>query len=353
MTSRGTRPTEILVDLGAYRDNLALVQKIVAPAIVMAVVKADAYGHGLVPIAKTAVSCEVQWLGTLDTGTALQLREAGIGAGVSVFAWHLAPNEDYRAIIDASIDLGISTVDQLEHIASARAGRAARLHLKIDTGLHRNGALAADWPELVARAIELERAGLVEIYGVWTHISEASYEEDSAAIRRFKHAIVVAEALGARFTVRHLAASAAGFAREDCRFDLVRFGAFGYGISPGDGVTPSELGLTPVMSLTTTAVTASDSAVVIPVGYGDGLSSRISGRVQLLVDGILRVVDSVEIDRMTVTGTAVRPGAEVVLFGSGAMGEWTLQQWADSTGTIAEEIVTRLGKEIPRRYVGP
>jgi len=343
--------SELVVNLGAYRRNLALLATRIAPAEMMAVVKADAYGHGLVPIAQTAVDAGVSWLGALDTTTALELRAAGIGPTTAVFAWHLAPDEDYRAVIDSAIDLGVSTLDQLEGIAHSGASERARVHLKIDTGLHRNGASAEDWPGLVRRALALHSDGTIELYGVWTHIAEASYEEDSAAIRRFTDAITAAETLGARFTLRHLAASAAGFEREDCRFDLVRFGAFGYGVSPGGGVTAAELGLEPVMSLRSTAVMADDATAVIPLGYGDGISSRATGRVNILVDGALRLIAEMGLDRMTVAGDVIRPGAEVILFGSGTSGEWTLQQWADATGTIGEEIVARL-RGLPRRYLG-
>ena len=343
--------SELVVNLGAYRRNLALLATRIAPAEMMAVVKADAYGHGLVPIAQTAVDAGVSWLGALDTTTALELRAAGIGPTTAVFAWHLAPDEDYRAVIDSAIDLGVSTLDQLEGIAHSGASERARVHLKIDTGLHRNGASAEDWPGLVRRALALHSDGTIELYGVWTHIAEASYEEDSAAIRRFTDAITAAETLGARFTLRHLAASAAGFEREDCRFDLVRFGAFGYGVSPGGGVTAAELGLEPVMSLRSTAVMADDATAVIPLGYGDGISSRATGRVNILVDGALRLIAEMGLDRMTVAGEVIRPGAEVILFGSGTSGEWTLQQWADATGTIGEEIVARL-RGLPRRYLG-
>jgi alanine racemase len=343
--------SELVIDLRAYRRNLALLCTRITPSQVMAVVKADAYGHGLLPIAKAAVDAGIGWLGALDTDTARELRAAGIDSTTGVFAWHLAPDEDYRAVIDSAIDLGVSTLDQLEGIARSHASTTARVHLKIDTGLHRNGASVQDWPGLVRRALELESDGTIELYGVWTHIAEASYEEDSAAIRRFTNAITAAESLGATFTLRHLAASAAGFERADCRFDLVRFGAFGYGISPGGGVTAAELGLEPVMSLRSKVLATDDGTAVIPLGFGDGISSRATGRVSVLVDGALRLIGELEPDRMIVVGEPVRPGTEAVLFGSGASGEWTLQQWADATGTIGEEIVTRL-HELPRRYLG-
>jgi alanine racemase len=339
----------VAIDLAAYRRNLALLVDSVRPSQVMAVVKADAYGHGLVPIARTAVSAGVGWLGALDTGTAVRLREAGIGREARIFAWHLAPDEDYRPVIEAGIDLGVSTLAQLDQIADARATTAVRVHLKIDTGLHRNGALPADWPALVRRALELQSEGLAEVFGVWTHIAEASFREDSAAISRFETAIREAEALGARFSLRHLAASAAGLARSDSRFDLVRFGAFGYGISPGDGVSPSALGLEPVMTLSSTTIADAGGATIVPLGFGDGISSLAAGNVQVSVAGRLVGITRVERDRMILAGS-VDGGAEVVLFGPGTRGEWTLQQWADATGTIGEEVVTRLVAAIPRCY---
>ncbi len=344
--------SEVIIDLRAYRNNLSTLTEAVRPAALMAVVKSNAYGHGLVPIARAAVGQGIRWLGTVDIATALELRAAGIGEETSVFAWQFGPREDYRAAIDARVDLGISTVRQLDQIADAGAETPARLHLKIDTGLHRNGALASEWPALVRRALELERAGTAVVHAAWTHIAEASDEEDSAAIGRFHDAVVVAESLGARFALRHLAASAAGLARADSRFDLVRMGAFGYGISPGGGVTPKQLGLVPVMTLSSRTVVDAGGEVFIPLGYGDGISSLASGAIDVVVDGEPRRIAEVGLDRMTLRGEGVRPGAEVILFGTGSRGEWTLQQWADSLGTIGEEIVNRLGRHIPRRYVG-
>lgn len=344
--------TELIVDLRAYRNNLSVLSEAVHPAALMAVVKANAYGHGLVPIAHAAIDHGVRWLGTVDIATALELRGAGIGGETSVFAWQFGPQEDYRRAIDAGVDLGVSTVGQLEQIADAGAETPARLHLKIDTGLHRNGALASEWPQLVRRALELERAGDAIVHAAWTHIAEASDEEDSAAITRFHDAVAVAESLGARFALLHLAASAAGFARADSRFDLVRMGAFGYGISPGGGVTPQQLGLVPVMTLSTETVVGADGEAIVPIGYGDGISSLASGTVDVVVGGTPRRIGEVGLDRMTLQGGPVPIGEEVILFGTGARGEWTLQQWADSTGTIGEEIVNRLGRHIPRRYLG-
>lgn len=338
------------IDLSAYRRNLARLAERVAPAALMAVVKADAYGHGLVPVARAAVEAGVAWIGTLDIETGLELRENGIPREVAVFSWLLGPDEDYAAAIDAELDFGVSSLAQLNAIAQAGASRRARVHLKIDTGLHRNGASIEEWPALVSRALAL--SDRIELVGVWTHIAEASDDDDSEAIERFRSAIDIAERLGATITVRHLAASAAAFARADARFDLVRIGAFSYGISPGDGVTPSSLWLEPVMTLTAPVTAVRDGLATVGIGYGDGIPSSAAGTLQVSIDGVPHEIVTVQLDRMTVDiGDAlVRPGDPVVLFGSGADGEPTLQEWADELGTIGEEIVTRLSPRIRRRF---
>lgn len=345
-----TGPTAT-IHLSAYRRNLALLVERVAPAALMTVVKADAYGHGLVPVARAAVGEGIEWIGTLDIETGLELRKNGIPRGVALFAWLLAPQEDYAAAIDAEIDLGVSTMAQLEAIAGASSSVHARVHLKIDTGLHRNGASVEDWPQLVARALALSHS--IDLVGVWTHIAEASEAEDSIAIERFRVAVAIAEALGASLTVRHLAASAAAFSRGDARFDLVRIGAFTYGISPGAGISPSSLGLEPVMTLTAPITAVEQGVSTIGIGYGDGIPSNAAGAVNLAIAGSPYPIDSVYLDHLTVnTGKSpLRCGDTAVLFGSGVDGEPTLQEWADQLGTIGEEIVTRLSPRIARRFV--
>lgn len=323
----------------------------VAPAEVMAVVKADAYGHGITQVANVAIDAGIGWIGTLDIATGLGLRAEGAHHDVALFAWQLGPVEDYAAAVSAGLDLGVSTIEQLDQIAGAGAGLRARVHLKIDTGLHRNGADAAHWPAVVRRAIELSES--IALVGVWTHIAEASDEEDTDAIIRFHDAIAVAQQLGAAFSVRHLAASAASFARPDARFDLVRIGAFGYGIAPGGGVTPSSLGLEPVMTLTAPVISVEGGRATIPIGFGDGIPSSVFGRVPVALNGVLCDIVGIDVDTITLASgeLPVRPGEIATLFGSGAAGEWTLQGWADALDTIGEEIVTRLSPGIRRRYI--
>jgi alanine racemase len=342
---------EATIDLAAYRRNLDRIRTRVAPAGLMAIVKADAYGHGLLPIARVAVDAGVGWIGSLDIVTGLRLRKAGIHDDVAIFAWLLGPAEDYARAIEAGIDLGVSTIDQLDQIAGVGAAGRARVHLKIDTGLHRNGADAADWPALVRRALELDDR--MELVGVWTHIAEASDAEDTDAIEQFHEAVAVAQGLGAAFTVRHLAASAASFDRADARLDLVRVGAFSYGISPGGGVTPASLGLEPVMTFTAPVRAVNNGMALIAAGFGDGVPGSAAGAMELAIGGTRYPIVSVHLDSLEVAvGTAsVRRADTAVLFGPGSSGEATLQEWGDTLGTIGEEIVTRLSPRIPRRFV--
>lgn len=346
---------EAVIDLGAYRRNLARLTEALHPATLMAVVKGDAYGHGLLEIAREARDAGVAHIGALDIETALALRADGLTDGATVFAWLHGPTDAYADAIDAGVELGISSVHELLALTRAGASRAARIHLKVDTGLHRNGASEAEWPLLVEAALVAERQGAVEIAGIWTHISEASDDEDTASISRFESAIATAGMRGVGGVTRHLAASAAGLARADSRFDLVRMGAFTYGISPGGGVSPAELGLEPVMTLQShvSEVVEHDGIrlAFVPLGSGDGILGECAGRVSVAIGGERHQVTSVNLDVLTITaGPQVSLGDTVYLFGSGANAEPTLQEWADSIGTIGEEIVVRLSPKIPRRY---
>lgn len=348
------------IDLGALHRNIDMLASRVAPARLMVMVKANAYGHGLVPIAAAAVARGVRLLGVLDGASGLALRASGVGGEVRLFAWLFGPEEDYAALVDADIDLGISRLHQLEAVARSGASAPARLHLKIDTGLHRNGASVEEWPGLVARALELQAAGVCEIVGGWTHISEASDADDSIAIGRFHTAIGVADRLGARFSLLHLAASAAGFARADARFGAVRVGAFCYGIAPGGGVGPRDIGIEPVMTLSAPVLSVATEVrgvhehtiARIAIGFVDGIPSSAGGRVEIAIAGarhpVVRVGAAVlEAD---ITGTTLGAGAHAVMFGPGDAGEPTLQEWADALGTIGEELVARLSPRLRRDY---
>jgi alanine racemase len=342
------------IDLDAYRRNLRLVRKRVAPAEVMTVVKNDAYGHGIEAVVAAAVEEGVRFVGVLDAAVGVELRSSGLPRSVRLFAWLFAPDEDYAEAALAGVELGVSSVEQLDRIVSTSSagatGAVPRVHAKIDTGLGRAGARPEDWPALVA-AIDAEAdAGRVEFAGLWTHIAEASEAEDSASIAAFESAALEVSPERRGGLARHLAASAASYERADSRFDLVRVGAFGYGIAPGGGVSPSSLGLTPVMSLRARVIDRVDDSAVLPVGAADGLPDAPSG-LEGAVAG-RRVAISVGLSETLVADPSLEPGDVVTLFGREDRGEPTLQEWADALGTIGEEIVVRLSPRIERRITG-
>ena len=347
--------TEAIVSTGALRHNVRLVRDRVAPAALLAVVKDDAYGHGIGAVLDVLVDEGVTRFGTLELPEALEVRRRAPEA--LVFAWVFDRGDDLASAVRERIDIGVTDADVLERVAvaadAAHAGPAS-IHLKLDTGLHRAGALPADWDPFVARAAELQRAGLVDVAGLWTHLAEESDDDDSRSIAEHRDGVATAEAHGIRGAITHLAASAASYARPDARFDMVRVGAFLYGIAPGGGVGPSELGLRPVMTLRTPIQGIREegnrSLAELTTGGASGILADAAGTVSVAIGGRRYPVVAIQPTRMLVdvTGSAVEPGESATLFGDGSAGEATLQEWADAMGTIGEEIVTRLSAAIPR-----
>jgi alanine racemase len=378
-------PAGAVVDLDAVRDNVLLLRERAGSAEVMAVVKADAYGHGALPCARAALAGGATWLGVTQLSEGLALRAGGITA--PVLAWLSVPGDSFAASVAAGIDIGVSTDWALAEIATAAdsLGIAARIHLKIDTGMNRNGATAQDWPDLVDAALKLQADGLVQLVGVFSHLAwadEPMRPTTAAQTADFVAAIDVAHRRGARFEVRHLANSAGALCHPDTRFDLVRTGLAIYGLSPLPEVaTAAELGLRTAMTLLGriahvkrvpagqginyghTYVTTRDTVVaLVPIGYADGLPRQAGNNGPMQLAGQLhRVAGRVAMDQVVVDLSNlpevgedladVQPGDVVVLFG-GAAGQPTAQDWADVADTISYEIVSRIGSRVPRIYTG-
>ncbi|WP_233188942.1 alanine racemase [Subtercola sp. Z020] len=382
------------INLDAFRHNVRVLAGLAAPAETMVAVKADAYGHGMVELAAAALEAGATALAVLDIPAALALREAGFT--VPIFAWMHGPDADFDGAVAAGIDIGVSALWQLERIADAHGrltdAEPACVHLKIDTGLHRNGATVEQWPGLVTRALELDAAGSLRLYAAWSHLADASPEHDRDALDAFRAAVTVAEGLGARFVKLHLAASSAGIRMPEARFDMVRFGIAAYGVSPFDDETAEELGLRPVMTLTAPVVsvkrvpaghgvsygfdyrtTRETTLALVPLGYADGIPRAASGRGEVWIGGTrYRVAGRVAMDQIVVdVGDApVALGDEVVVFGeapgagagagaaadagagAGASAVPTAEEWAGWARTIGDEIVARVGPRVVRQYVG-
>lgn len=363
------------IDLAALRANVRALRERAAGAQLMAVLKSDAYGHGAVPCALAAREAGATWLGTATPHEALALRAAGLDGRIMCWLW--TPGGPWREAIEAGIDVSVSGLWALREIVAAGADRPARVQLKADTGLGRNGCQPADWPELVAEARAAERAGTVRITGLWSHFAcadEPGHPSIASQLGAFRDMVAYAEKEGVDPEVRHLANSPATLTIPEAHFDLVRTGIAMYGVSPGPELgTPAELGLRPVMTLTAAvalvkdvpaghgvsyghhyATSAETTLGLIPVGYADGIPRHASGKGPVLVGGKVRTVAGrVAMDQFVVDlgGDRPRPGAEAVLFGPGDRGEPSVEDWAVAAGTIGYEIVTRIGSRVPRVYV--
>ena len=338
---------------------------------VMTVVKADGYGHGILPAARAAREGGATWLGVATIDEALVLR-AGGDTG-RVLCWLGVPGEDYAAAIAADVDVTVYSEAELGEVVAAAAAGAARVQIKVDTGLSRGGAPRADWHGLFALAADLERAGRIRVTGIWSHFAcsdEPDHPANDAQQAAFEEALAMAASAGLTPEVRHLANSAAAILRPSARYDLVRCGIASYGLDPAPGHTP-DLGLLPAMTALarlalTKEIAAGDGVSyghtwhadrptrvgLVPVGYGDGVPRHAGNRAEVLVGETRRPVRGrVCMDQFLVeVGADDDAGDLVMLFGNGLLGEPTAQDWAEWCDTISYEIVTRIGGRFVRRY---
>jgi len=370
--------TEARIDLSAIRSNAAALAAHAPGAALMAVVKADGYGHGLVPSARAAVEGGASWLGTAFLEEALAVRAAGLT--VPLLCWLTTPDEDLGPAIAADVDLGVYDRAQLAATAAAaaRAGRTARVQLKVDTGLGRGGSTPADWPRLCAAAAEAEAAGEVRVTGLWSHLACADAGPGdpvtAAQARVFAEALEVADRAGLRPQVRHLANSAGLLTAPETHYDLVRAGIAVYGLSPVPQLgAPRDYGLRPAMTLASSValvkrvpagsgvsyshryVTDRETTLaLVPLGYGDGVPRAATGVGPVQLGGARRTVaGTVCMDQfvLDVGDDDVTAGDEVLLFGPGDAGEPTAQDWAEVLGTLHYEVVTRVGARVPRVHL--
>jgi alanine racemase len=374
---------EIVVDVGAIRRNVVRLRELTgrdlpagaAPPALMVVVKADGYGHGMVESARAARSAGAEWLGVATADEALALRAAGDDD--RLLCWLAVPGEDLAPAVAADVDVTAYSVDQLDEIVAAagRAGRTARVHLKVDTGLSRGGASRDQWGPLFEAGRKAEAAGAVVVAGVWSHLAcsdEPQHPANDVQESAFREALDLAAGAGLVPEVRHLANSAGALLRPSVRFDLVRLGIATYGLTPAPAVTSSaDLGLEPAMTVRGRVAMAKDLApgagvsyghtfvadrpmhvALVPMGYGDGIPRHASSTAAVQVDGERApVLGRICMDQFVVEAPHADAGDDVVLFGPGRDGEPTAQDWADWCDTISYEIVTRMGGRQQRRWV--
>jgi alanine racemase len=373
------RRAAAVVDLGALAANLRTIQGLAGNATVMAVVKADAYGHGMAPVARAARRSGVEWLGVALPSEALALRANGDEG--RVLAWLWSPGDPAIAsCVREGIDLSVSSSWALAEVVEAarRVGARPRIHVKVDTGLSRNGVAPDQLAALLRAVREAMIEGLVDVEGIWSHLADADTPGAPSVqvqLERYLDALEQAESLGIRPRLRHLSNSGGLWAHPELRFDLVRTGIAMYGLTPAPVLgTAADLGLVPAMSLIArlahvkgiepgTSVSyggtwTADRATalgLVPLGYADGIPRAGGNRARVSVDGRLHpIVGRVAMDQFVIDlgdGDLPHVGDDVYVFGSGRHGEWTADQWADTLDTIGYEIVTRIGSRVPREYV--
>jgi alanine racemase len=360
---------EARIDQTAMAANIHTLRALVAPAKTMVVVKADAYGHGALEAARVAVEAGTEWIGVVDVVEALALRAGGIR--VPILSWLHGDGADFEAAVDANIDLGISTLPQLERAAATSAH--AYIQIKVDTGLSRNGVEERDAVELFRRAAAYEREGRISVRAIWSHLANSGEAEDREQLRRFDDAVAMAEDAGLRPELRHLAATAAALTFPEARLDLVRLGIGVYGLSPLEGTSSSDLGLRPVMELSAEVVSVKrvpagsgvsygytyrtggeTTLALVPLGYADGIPRSASSTAPVSINGTTyRISGRVAMDQFVVDlgDDEVNLGDRAILFGDPGTGVPSADDWAAAGGTINYEIVTRIGPRVTRVFV--
>ena len=369
---------ELIIDLDAVAQNLQTMRAKTNGALAMGVVKADAYGHGMIPVAKKLEAAGADYLGVADIHEALELREAGID--LPILAWLHAADEKFVSAIEAGIELGIANIDQLQRIAKAaeQLGRVARVHLKVDTGLGRNGASAAEWPAVLKKAHELVAEGFIQVVAIFSHLSCTSEADDLKQIARFEAACEEAKAVGIDFELRHLTASDGLLRYPQAHYEMVRIGVALYGLSPFVENSAADFGLVPAMTatarITQTKRVASGEGVsygylhrtsaettlaLVPVGYAEGLPRNASGsgseHAMVSINGKSYPINSrVAMDQfvLDVGNDKVSAGDLVTIFGDPAAGVASADDLARVCDTINYEIVTRMGGRFTRTYLG-
>jgi alanine racemase len=362
------RPTFATIDGSALRDNfLALRAAVPSPTSILAVVKADGYGHGATLVTSVLERAGADWLGVATVEEGVEIRAAGACKPILVLTG--ASGGDVAAVREHRLSVAIVHREMARDVASRLQGQRLPVHIKVDTGMGRLGVLPADVPALTD---ELRRAGCFDIEGIFSHFGNAdgvTQDYSEYQLRGFRQALDALLAVGVRPRWVHIANSAAVLSRPDTHLSLVRPGIALYGVAPRS--VPSSRGLRPVMGLVTrivqlkrvpsefpvsygqTFVTRRPSVLaVLPIGYADGYARALSNRASVLVRGQRApVVGVVCMDLTMVDVTdipAAQLGDEVVLWGRQGGAEITVTEVADWQGSISYEVLTRLGKRVPR-----
>lgn len=367
MSARPLR--EARVDVAAISANVEAMRSIARTAHFMAVVKANAYGHGALAASRAAIEGGADWLGVIDSAEAMALRASGITA--PILTWLHGPRDTFADAAAAGIDVGVSTLDELERAAAAGVGF---VQVKVDTGLGRNGAEEPLWGPLFERAAAVERAGGPVVRGIFSHLANAGEEADAIQLAAFERARAAAAASRITPELFHIAATQGALRRPESRFDLVRVGLGCFGLSPFDDAEPESFGLRPALELSAEVVSVKrvpagrgisyghtyvadreTSLALIPLGYDDGVPRHASNRGPVVINGERFTVSGViAMDQFVVDigDSPVAVGDRAVLFGDPETGAPSATEWAHAAGTINYEIITRIGSRVEYRTAG-
>lgn len=365
------------IDLGKLSKNVETLKQQVNGAALMAVVKANAYGHGLIQSAQAAKRGGADWLATALLSESIELRDAGVSG--PILCWLNTPDDEFAQCVAKDIDLGVNSVETLNSISAAAktVGKTARVHVKVDTGLGRNGVTLNDLPDLISALKSAQNQGNVNVVGVMSHFAYADEPSNSTIgeqISNFKIAVDALTDANFELAVKHLSNSAATLGLPHTYFNLVRPGVAIYGISPGPEVGEApQHGLQPVMRLRAPIVllkrvpagtgvsyahqyhtTTETTLALIPAGYADGIPRSASNKGPIQISGKrFKVAGRVCMDQFVVDigDTEAKLGDYAVLFGDPADGEPGLNEWAQAADTINYEIVTRIGPRVHRNYL--
>jgi alanine racemase len=364
------------INLAAIAENIKFI-KSKTSAQVLAVVKADAYGHGLINVAKAAEKSGADWLGTALLEEGIALRNGGITK--PIISWLTPIGEDFRTAINLDIDLSVSSIELLNEVilVGKSINKVPRVHIEIDTGMNRGG-FGDDWGLLLPEIVKAVKANEIKAIGIWSHFARADEPNEvmnKTQLDEFTQKVKQLNDAGVSPELIHIANSAASLSNEAAHKNIVRWGIGLYGLSPdvinmGDS---KSLGLKPAMKLFAklqlvkavkagqsvgyggTAITKSDTKLgVVTLGYADGVPRNANNSAGIFVAGKRApIIGRVSMDQFVVdlgADSLAKTGDEVIVFGDGSQGEYTIDEWAKACGTINYEIVTRIGVRVPRIY---
>jgi alanine racemase len=365
---------EAVIDLDAVAHNVALLREHAGSAQVMAVVKADGYGHGATRTGRAALAAGATELGVATIDEAIALRRDGITA--PVLAWLHPPGTDFAPALDSDVQIAVSSLRQLGELREAadRTGRAAKVTVKVDTGLSRNGASPAEYSGMLTALKHALADEAFTLRGLMSHLAQGDIPDhpfNDVQAQRLKEMVGQARDAGVQYEVVHLSNSPSALTRPDLAFDMVRPGIAVYGQTPIP--ERGDMGLKPAMTLKCpvalvrpvhagdgvsyghTWIAERDTTLaLLPIGYADGVFRNLSGRIDVLINGRLRpITGRVCMDQLVVdvgSDGDVSEGDDAILFGPGGEGEATAQDWAELLGTINYEVVTSPRGRVVRTY---